>query len=253
MLWLSFVVIDNWNSLCLLNHFCFVTVLTRCLGSTTIQCCVTSRHCRPSQALSRHSGGNMLCCVNKNWSSAWKLNTGGQNIFPHVLCFITLTCNWRLTILQVTADSLLSLLHLHPIIFVIHVGLYSGLWMSWKNTRSNTTTTSTSRRPWTSTSCFRKSRYFGILSTKLKWPKKPSWVWQHSSSAFFLLVRFQPSISSFLAAEIYIVQIAVNLLHLFSLRCILLVKSWVMELICCISLAVYQDVMCNFLGNVHWW
>lgn len=73
------------------------------------------------------------------------------------------------------------------------------------------------------------------------------------------IFSFQPSISSFLAAtviqmrmrEIHIVQIAVNFLHLFSLRCILLVKSWDMELICCISLAVYQVVMCNFLGNVH--
>lgn len=88
-------------------------------------------------------------------------------------------CSWRLTVLCVPAHSLLTWLHFPPVVFIIHVGLCSGLWMSWKSTRSSTITTSTSRRPWTSTSCFRKSRYFAILSTKPRWPKKPSWVWQH--------------------------------------------------------------------------
>lgn len=152
-----------------------------------------SRHCRPSQALSRHSGGNMLCCVSKNWSSVWKLNTGGQ-AFIHEgggkkKTFFTCSlvyhcCSWRLTVLCVTAHSLLTWLHFHPVVFVIHVGLCSGLWMSWKSTRSSTITTSTSRRPWTSTNCFRKSRYFTILSMKPRWPKKPSWVWQHFTIEF---------------------------------------------------------------------
>lgn len=63
--WLT--ILRFFFNMCLLFLLC--NCLTRCLESTTIQCCVMSRHCRPSQVLSRHSGGNMLCCVSRSWSS----------------------------------------------------------------------------------------------------------------------------------------------------------------------------------------
>lgn len=86
-------------------YLLFYHCLTRCLGNTTTQCCVTSRHCRPSQASSRPWGGNMLCSVSKSWSSAWKPSTGRQALVnthsKYFGCFhgITTYCkqNWNIT------------------------------------------------------------------------------------------------------------------------------------------------------------
>lgn len=82
----SFVVISNETRFCprAVFHPPLSGCPLRCLGNTTTRCCATSRRCRPSQALSRPSGGNTLCSVSRSWSSGWRLSTGEQAFFsPH--------------------------------------------------------------------------------------------------------------------------------------------------------------------------